>query len=146
MAEQLRPTLGSMAEYFFPFAMLAAGISSAITAPLAGAYATCGVLGWSRDLKSPKFRAIWATILVIGTVVAALVGEPKDAIIFAQALNGVLLPISSIFLLIIMNRAALLSEHRNKVWNNVLGGIVVIVVSVLGVIQLLKALGVIQGS
>lgn len=144
MAEQLRPALGPLAEYFFPFAMLAAGISSAITAPLAGAYATCGVLGWSRDLKDPKFRAIWATILVVGTILAALVGKPTEAILFAQALNGVLLPISSIFLLVIMNQKNLLGEFRNGLWNNVLGVIVVVIVSLLGVVQLLSAVGLVE--
>lgn len=142
MAEQLTPVLGWGAKYFFAFGMLSAGISSAITAPLAAAYATCGVLGWSRDLRDPRFRMIWATVLVVGTIGAACGGSPLQAILFAQAANGVLLPISAIFLMVIMNRKALLSDYQNKLGANVLGGIVVLVVSILGGLQLLKALGI----
>lgn len=141
MADQLKPVLGPGAKYFFAFGMLSAGISSAITAPLAAAYATCGVLGWSRDLKNPKFRMIWGTILVVGTIGAACGGSPLQAILFAQAANGILLPISAIFLLVIMNRKSLLSNYQNGLWANVLGGIVVLVVTGLGVLQLLKVFG-----
>jgi manganese transport protein len=141
MAQQLEPVLGPGATYFFSFGMLAAGISSAVTAPLAAAYATCGVLGWSRELNDPRFRMIWATVLAIGTIAAAAGGSPIQAILFAQAANGILLPISAIFLLIIMNRTALLSNYRNRLWTNVLGGIVVLVVSALGCLKLLEVFG-----
>ena len=39
MAVQLEPLLGGMAHYFFAIGLCAAGLTSAITAPLAGAYA-----------------------------------------------------------------------------------------------------------
>jgi manganese transport protein len=143
MAQQLRPVLGPAAPYFFTFGMLAAGISSAVTAPLAAAYATCGVLGWSRDLSDPKFRMIWVPVLVIGTIAAAAGGSPIQAILFAQAANGILLPISAVFLLVIMNRKALLGNHSNSFWVNVLGGIVVLVVSALGCFKLLEVFGVV---
>jgi manganese transport protein len=40
MAEQLEPLLGAFAKYFFAIGILSAGVTSAITAPLAAAYAT----------------------------------------------------------------------------------------------------------
>lgn len=45
MAVQLEPLLGEAAHYFFAIGLFAAGLTSAITAPLAGAYAVCGMLG-----------------------------------------------------------------------------------------------------
>ncbi len=141
MAEQLEPLLGRAAKYFFAAGLLAAGLTSAITAPLAAAYATAGALGWDRGLKDPRFRAVWAVILVIGVALATLGHSPVAAILFAQAANGILLPVVAVFLLIVMNRSDLLGKYTNGVVANVLGAVVVLTVSGLGGYKLLTAIG-----
>ncbi|MGD1859158.1 MAG: Nramp family divalent metal transporter [Leptolyngbyaceae cyanobacterium] len=143
MAQQLEPLLGPAARIFFAIGLSAAGITSTVTAPLATAYAVCGAMGWQRDLKSNKFRSVWITILVFGTVLAAAGQKPVQAIVFSQAANGVLLPIVAIFLLVVMNRSDLLGEFKNRTVANVLGGLVVLIATILGGIQFLKAIGVI---
>jgi manganese transport protein len=140
MAEQLEPLLGAFAKYFFAIGILAAGVTSAITAPLAAAYATSGALGWERNLRSMRFRTVWAVVLVVGTVLAALGTNPVAAIVFAQAANGVLLPFVAVFLLFVMNRSDLLGEYRNGTVANVLGGIIVLFAAVLGVRTIYLAL------
>ncbi len=142
MAEQLEPTLGPTAKYFFAIGLLAAGLTSAVTAPLAAAYATSGALGWERDLSGWRFRAVWAVVLVVGTVFAALGTNPVSLIVFAQAANGVLLPIIAIFLLVAVNRSDLLGEYKNGTVSNILGGIVVLIAAGLGVRLILTAFGV----
>lgn len=143
MAQQLEPLLGASARIFFAVGLFAAGITSTITAPLATAYATCGALGWEQNLKSGRFRSIWIIILTIGTLFAATGQKPVQAIVFAQAANGLLLPIVAAFLLIVMNNADLLGEFRNRAMTNILGGSVVLIATLLGGVQFLKALGVI---
>ena len=140
MAEQLEPVLGSAARYFFAGGLLCAGLTSAITAPLAAAYALAGVLGWQPDLQSWPLRAVWGSITLVGTGLAALGQSPVTAIVFAQAINGLLLPIIAVFLLVVMNQRGLLAEQTNGWLANGLGGIVVAVVSGLGLFQLLSAL------
>lgn len=141
MADQLEPLLGSATRYMFAAGLFAAGITSAVTAPLAAAYAISGVVGWRRDLSDLRFKAIWALIIVIGTLFASLGGSPVEAILFAQAANGTLLPIIAIFLLYVMNKGNLLGEFRNGVLGNVVGGIVVLVASAIGLRGLLAAAG-----
>ncbi|MDQ3611506.1 MAG: divalent metal cation transporter, partial [Actinomycetota bacterium] len=142
MAIQLEPLLGPAAKYFFATGLLAAGISSAVTAPLAAAYATSGVLGWGGGLRDNRFRAVWVAVLTVGTAIPALLGtSPLQAILFAQAANGVLLPIIAVFLLVVMNRGDLLGEHRNGPVANVLGGLVVLVATGLGAFLVLYGLG-----
>jgi manganese transport protein len=140
MAEQLEPLLGPFAKYFFAIGILSAGVTSAITAPLAAAYATSGALGWERNLRGWRFRSVWAIVLVVGTVLAALGTNPVAAIVFAQAANGVLLPIIAVFLLFVMNRSDLLGEYRNGTVGNILGGIIVLFAAVLGVRTIYLAL------
>lgn len=128
MARQLEPLLGSWAKWFFAIGLFSAGFSSAITAPLAGAYATSGALGWENGMKDTKFKAVWLGILVFGIVFAGLgKGSPLAVIIFAQAANGILLPIVAIFLLYTMNNKKLLGEYANGTLSNLLGSIVIII-------------------
>lgn len=104
MARQLEPLLGPWAKWFFAIGLFGAGISSAITAPMAAAYAITGVLGFKSDLKNAYFRTIWLIVLLAGATVAFLGANPVQVIVFAQAVNGILLPISAILLLIVMNQ------------------------------------------
>ncbi|WP_432408360.1 Nramp family divalent metal transporter [Wukongibacter sp. M2B1] len=141
MAKQLEPLLGQWAKYFFAFGLFSAGLSSSITAPLAAAYATSGALGWERDFKDKRFKAVWMLVLVIGIVLSAIGLKPLSAIIFAQAANGVLLPIVAIFLLSVMNNKKRLGEYVNSGIINILGSIVVLVAIGLGLRSILKVLG-----
>jgi Mn2+/Fe2+ NRAMP family transporter len=143
MAEQLEPLLGAFAKYFFAIGILAAGVTSAITAPLAAAYAISGALGWERDLRGLKFRVVWLIVLVTGIVLAVLGTNPVAAIVFAQAANGVLLPIIAVFLLFVMNRSDLLGEFKNGIVGNILGVIIVLFAAFLGVRTILLAFGII---
>jgi NRAMP (natural resistance-associated macrophage protein)-like metal ion transporter len=138
IAQQLEPLLGPSARYFFALGLFAAGLSSAVAAPLAAAYAVCGALGWERDLRSARFRLVWLTVLVCGTVVAVTGARPLTAILFAQAANGFLLPVCAIFLLWVMNRAGRLGEYRNGLLSNLLGAVVVAVTLGLGLLKLLQ--------
>lgn len=132
MADQLEPVFGGYALTFFAIGLFAAGFTSAMSAPLAGAYATAGALGWERDLTSTRFRAIWMTILGIGIVFSALDYNPVQVIVFAQVANGLLLPILAVFLIYAMNNRELLGEYTNSTLQNVLGGLVTLVVVGIG--------------
>ena len=133
MANQLEPLFGGWALAFFAIGLFAAGFTSAMSAPLAGAYATAGALGWERDLKSVRFRAIWLTILGTGTVFSGLGYDPVEVIVFAQVANGILLPILALFLISAMNNEGLLGEHTNSRLQNALGAIVTLVVVIIGI-------------
>jgi NRAMP (natural resistance-associated macrophage protein)-like metal ion transporter len=138
LATQLEPVLGSAANNFFAFGLLAAGLTSAITAPLAASYAVSGALDWPTDFAGRRFRRIWMLVLLVGTVFSAMGTKPIAAIIFAQAANGLLLPVTAVFLLIIMNRTDLLGEFRNRRVTNLLGAAVVITVTGLGLSNIAK--------
>ena len=141
IAEQLEPLLGPGARYFFALGLFAAGLSSAVAAPLAAAYAVSGALGWERDLSSWRFRMVWLAVLACGTGFAVMGTKPLTAILFAQAANGFLLPVCAIFLLLVMNRSGLLGEHRNRLASNILGCAVVLITLGLGGLKLLQVFG-----
>lgn len=141
ISQQLEPLLGPAAKYFFAIGLLAAGLTSAITSPLAAAYAVSGALGWKADLADRRFKAVWAAVLGCGMLAAALGTRPISAIVFAQAANGFLLPIVAVYLLYVMNSTALLGKYKNRWRSNMVGALVVVVVSGLGIFKLLQVFG-----
>lgn len=56
MARQLEPLLGGWAKSFMGIGLFAAGITSAVTAPLAAAYAARGLLGWEEKEKKAEMN------------------------------------------------------------------------------------------
>lgn len=132
MAAQLAPLLGQWATIVFAMGLFAAGMTSAVTAPMAAAWAVAGAMGWPRDLADRRLRAVWMSVIAIGVLVALTGVQPVSAILTAQAANGLLLPIVAAFLLYVMNDRAALGDSTNGPIANVAGGIVVAVTLTLG--------------
>jgi NRAMP (natural resistance-associated macrophage protein)-like metal ion transporter len=127
LAEQLEPLLGQWAQLFFALGLFAAGLTSAITAPLAAAYAANGAFGWQEDLKGPRFRSTWGLVLIAGTIVALSGVKPLAAIVFAQYANGLLLPLLALLLIWLANQANLLAASvNNRLFNSCALGVVLI--------------------
>jgi len=140
LAESLRPLFGDGATYLMAIGLFAAGISSATTAPLASAYALCGIMGWSVNLRSRAFRIIWFTILVIGIIISSVGIKPVTVIWFAQVANGILLPIIVGFLWWLC-QSPLLGKYRNSLLQNILAAIIFLISVVLSGRSLGSAFG-----
>ncbi|WP_111307052.1 Nramp family divalent metal transporter [Confluentibacter sediminis] len=141
LAKGLEPLFGSLSTYVLSIGLFAAGITSAITAPLAAAYVTCGCLNWSSDFKSPKFRFVWMFMILLGIVFSSLNIKPIDVIKFAQVANGILLPIIAGFLVWIMNKTSILGTYKNNAWQNIFGLIIVLISFLLSLTTLNKVFG-----
>jgi manganese transport protein len=141
LAPTLSPLLGQASFAVLGLGFLAAGLSSAITAPLAAAYAVTEVLSLDADKRDRVFTWTWRLVLAFGVVVASLSLKPIELIVFAQFTNGLLLPITAGFILWIANDSALLGQHRNTLTNNAIGFFVLAVTCGLGLRGILLASG-----
>lgn len=143
LASALAGRLGSWAIAFFGLGLFAAGMSSAITAPLAAAVTARSLFGaentgWS--VHSRNFRLVWGVILGIGLIFGLLNIQPIPVIILAQAVNGVLLPVVSTFLLLAVNDRRLLpAAYLNSSFTNVLMLLIVGITGFLGLHNIWKA-------
>lgn len=138
LAKSLVPLYGEFSKYFIAIGLFAAGITSAITAPLAAAYVSKGCLGWKGGLKSKRFRAVWIFILLLGVIFSSIGIKPIEIIKFAQVANGMLLPVIAGILLWIMNKKSVLGTFKNTVIQNVLGYSILAVSIFLGLKSILK--------
>lgn len=138
MSQQLKPLFGSFTNLLFGMGLFAAGLSSAITAPYAAAFASSGILGWKEGRNSGKFRAVWMGVIGTGLIVSLFDFNPLAIIVFAQVANGLILPVASIFLLIVLNNRQKLKDLANTPVQNIVGGLVILLVCFLGLWNILK--------
>jgi len=145
LASALRAQLGPGADLLFAFGLLAAGLSSAITAPLAAALSVRGFLGHQADEqrwgdRGRSYRFVWAGVLLVGLVFALTDVQPIPAIILAQALNGVILPLVAVILLLAVNDISVVGRDLlSGPFNTFVLGVSVLVSCVLGAAGTTKA-------
>lgn len=140
LALGLAPLYGDFSTYIISVGLFAAGITSAITAPLAAAYVATGCLGWSTNMKSKKFRAIWMLILGLGIAFASTGIKPIEIIKFAQVTNGLALPIVASILVWMMNKSEILGNYVNSKWQNLLSILMLLVALFLGLKSIFQVL------
>ena len=142
MARSLEPVAGPWARYLLGLGLLAAGLTSAITAPLAAGYAVSEILpGLNSTARRRATKLTSITILGIGALVGTLGIKPILLILTAQAANGLLLPLMAAFLLYVMNKQNLVGKHANSNLANLMGASVVMITFGLGLRGILRTLG-----
>ena len=141
MAQALEPLYGASARYFMGAGLFAAGITSAITAPLAAAYVANSCFGWKANLKDIRFRSVWMLILGLGIFFLSFNITPIEIIKFAQIANGILLPIIAVFLLWVVNRTSVMGAYKNTRFQNILGILIIALAIILGAKSILKVIG-----
>jgi len=141
LAERLGPWAASL----FAIGLFGAGLSSAVTAPLAAAVTARSLFRtadneerWSE--RSWRYRSVWLAVLLTGLGFGLSDVAPIPAIVLAQALNGVLLPIVAIFLLLEVNdRRSMDEQGVNGVFSNTVMTLVVAVTVLLGTANVTRA-------
>ncbi|WP_074206438.1 Nramp family divalent metal transporter [Parasphingorhabdus marina] len=143
MARQLDPVFGSIATLMLGLGLFAAGLTSAITAPLATGYIMQEIFGRSATSGSrlPYILGI-AIVLLSGTIGALLNYRPVEIIFVAQIANGLLLPIIAGFLLYLANNQDILQDHVNDRKANFAGILILLITGLLGVRLITRALGI----
>ena len=138
IAPVIRPAAGPFAELLFGIGLFAAGITSAVTAPLAAAYGVREIFGWPEDTSYLGFRLVWISVLVTGMGFALFGRNPLEIIIAAQAANGLLLPFIAGFVVLLATRQKTTVLPR---WYLGLGILVTLVCAGLGVRTLMWVWG-----
>lgn len=141
IAPTLEPLMGAAAAAVLTVGFFAAGLSSAITAPLAAAYAVTEILALNEQRREQVFRWTWLLVLGVGVLFASFSLKPLQLILFAQVANGLLLPVCAAFILWIANDRSMLQQHTNTGLQNLSGVFVIAITLILGARSLSLAAG-----
>lgn len=111
IAKGLTGVFGAFGTYLMGFGLLAAGLTSSLTAPLAAGLVICGILGWNQNIQSHSMRVSMGIILFLGILFSSFGIKPVTLITLAQLANGILLPLISGWLLWLSTKKDLLGAQ-----------------------------------
>lgn len=132
-AKALEPVAGQAAEALFGIGLLGASALAAAVVPLSTSYAVAEVMGAERSVSStfrraPLFLSVFTIQIVIGAAVVLVPGNLVTLIVNTQVLEGVITPVTLVFILVLANRRSLLGTAANGPVARWLGAITVSVV------------------
>ncbi len=114
----LRPAAGPGAEILFGLGLLGASALAGAVVPLSTSYAIAEAIGVERSVsrsfkQAPVFLGLFSAQVLIGAVVALVPVNLITLLIGTQVLQGVITPITLVYILILANRRSLLGEWAN---------------------------------
>ncbi|HVA33269.1 MAG TPA: divalent metal cation transporter, partial [Candidatus Baltobacteraceae bacterium] len=130
---------GPFAETIFALGILNAGIFTATILPLSTAYIVCEALGFEAAIdrkfsEAPVFFSLFGAGLGIGAIVVLIPHLPLlHMILFAQVLNGILLPAELILMLAIVNRKSVMGAYVNTPLANAVTWTTIVILGALSI-------------
>ncbi|TAN45441.1 MAG: divalent metal cation transporter [Nitrospirae bacterium] len=136
--ETLRPLIGSSASIVFAFALLMAGLSSSITAGMAGGSIYAGIFMEPFDLKDSHSKTGVLLTILGGLFVIFFLTDPFQGIIWSQILLSVQLPLSILGLIFLTSSKKVMGGFANSLKDNIMLWLTAIIVSGLNIALLVQ--------
>ncbi len=141
-AETLRPLAGELSRFIFAIALICAGVSSSITACLAGGTVFTGFLGKEIEPRNSWFRAGVLITAVPAILIITMLKNTYGALIWSQVVLSIQLPLTVMPLILLTRSRKVMGEYANGRTENLLlylcGGVVIS----LNILLLLSSFGV----
>lgn len=134
----LRPLLGNAAGVVFAVALLFAGLSSSITAGMAGGSIFAGIFAEPYDIRDSHTKAGVLITMIPATLIIFLIVSPFDGLIYSQMLLSVQLPITIFTLIYLTSSKKVMGKFANSKPNKVSLWCIGIIVTILNVALLIS--------
>src|SRR5579862_8141173 len=131
VASALRHTVGPVAGAFFAVVLLNASLIGAGAVTLATSYVVGDVFGTRGSLhrsfvEAPGFYSVFTALILAAAGIVLIPGAPLGVITEAvQALCGIVLPMTTLFLLMLCNDREILGPWTNPPWLRALATVIV---------------------
>jgi manganese transport protein len=131
--QMLVPVAGNLAALIFGIALLFAGISSTMTAGIAGGSIFAGLYGEPYDIKDRHTKVGVIGILSIATVIIFLVSDPFKGLIYSQMLLSIQLPITDFLQIYLTSSEKVMGKYKNIMSHNITLWMIAIILTILNV-------------
>jgi Mn2+/Fe2+ NRAMP family transporter len=123
-----RAAAGVVGYRFFGFVMWCAAITSVVGASYTSVSFFHGLLPSLEKYQ----RTVITFFIIISTLVFLLYGQPVRLLVFAGAVNGIILPLALTIILVAAGRPAITGSYRHPLWMRICGWLVVAAMSWMG--------------
>lgn len=118
LGKALAPLYGDLAPVLLRFGFFAAGLTSALTAPMAAAFVVAECFGLDHEGWGYRITAFF--VLAVGVYFTTTGMVPIEIIRFAQIANGILLPVIGLLLLFMVNNSKLMRGATPNNFQNII--------------------------
>lgn len=129
----LTPMLGTKAAVVFGIALLFSGISSTITAGMAGGSIYAGFFKEPYDIKDTHTKFGVSFILAASTIIIFLISDPFKGLIYSQMMLSIQLPITVFLQVYLTSSKKVMGKYKNSILDNVMLITIGIILTVLNV-------------
>jgi Mn2+/Fe2+ NRAMP family transporter len=143
-AVALKPLAGEFASAVFALGILNAGLFTATVLPLSTSYVICEALGFEAAVdrkfsEAPVFFTLFGIGLIVGAGIVLVPGIPYlQFTIYAQVLQGILLPAELVLMLMIINKRTVMGSYVNSRLANTIAWATVVLIGALSVFYVIK--------
>ncbi len=118
MVHSLEPLAGRFAVSIFVTGIICAGLSSLFPNFVLLPWLICDYMNIQRNMKRKLFRVIVFLMALNGLVVPVFGGKPVLIMIASQAVSPVVMPLITIFLIILLNNKKIVGKYKNGILMN----------------------------
>ena len=136
--QMLTPLLGSTASVVFALALLFAGISSSVTAGMAGGSIFAGMFGEPYDINDIHTKLGVGITLIGAAIVIFFISEPFKGLIYSQMLLSIQLPITIFLQIYLTSSKKVMGKFANSRFDKITLWIIGLIVAALNVMLLLS--------
>jgi NRAMP (natural resistance-associated macrophage protein)-like metal ion transporter len=125
-AEALRPLAGDLAYLLFSLGVVGTGLLAIPVLAGSASYAVAELFGWQSGLeftprRARRFYLVLSASILAGVLLPVVGTNPIRMLFLAAVVNGVLAPPLLVLVMLVGNNRAIMGEHTNGFWLNVLG-------------------------
>ncbi len=127
----LAPVVGNLAALVFGIALLFSGISSTMTAGMAGGSIFAGIFGEPYDIKDRHTKVGVVGILLIATLAIFFIRDPFMGLIYSQMFLSIQLPITVFLQIYLTSSGKVMGKYKNTLIHNILLWSIAVILTVL---------------
>lgn len=110
--------------------------SAAISSVIGAAYTSVSFLKTFHPLLAKYERLCISIFIIISTIVFVFIGKPRQLLLLAGMINGLILPFALAVLLVACTKPRLMNGYRHPIWMQAAGWMVVVVMGWMGCVAI----------
>jgi len=138
----LEPLVGNFSSLLFALSLLFAGISSSITAGMAGGSIFAGIFKEPYDIKDKHTKVGVGITVIFGLLIIFFISDPFVGLIYSQVLLSMQLPITLFLQIYLTSSKKIMGKYSNSFLDNILLYLIAGIVTLLNIFLLLSFAGI----
>lgn len=136
----LKPLLGNTASIVFALALLFAGLSSSVTAGMAGGSIFAGLYGEPYDIRDSHTKMGVGLTLIVAAIVIFFIKNPFSGLVVSQMLLSIQLPFTIFLQIYLTSSKKVMGKYANSLADNIALWVIGIIVTILNIALLISYL------